>query len=243
MLPKFNKTNVIAGAILCVVFGAPIGYIIRDRNPPTPESVIEPVVEKETGDSLSVAVGELVRLEGDGQATVWTIEPAVSDFVSYGNDNEKCAVSFRVPGRYIIYQSRLRDKTFAGETVEVVRVVINVGESATPVLVSDWDSKFSAWGIVDKAEAGKLSKAFASVANDVDSQVAAGTLVGPDRILLLTKNANQSALGNRTEQWRPFFDKLNAELGVMAESGQLQTMADHVRVWREISAAFDRAAK
>lgn len=76
----------------------------------------------------------------------------------------------------------------------------------------------------------------------ISSQMAAGTLAEPAKIIAATRDANQAAVGELRDAWLPFFQKVRKYLNAESAAGRLATLAQHQAVWNDLAAGL-RAAK
>lgn len=251
---KFWQT-VITSLVVSAAVAAPIIVAVRIplaattvENPVPAERVID-VLPTPPGTDIPVVqveVGELVRLTAGGDAVAWTSVPAVADWLSYGDANGACVMSFRRVGEYTVVVA-----VAAVGNVEQRKIVIQVGTPEPgpgPIpgpAASAWDGKIAAWlagNPAAKQGAARLADSFASVAANVEAKLAAGELMTVDQVVALTVTANQSALVGVGGDWTAFRSSLSAELQRMATTGELTTMRQHVDNWKLIAAALRRVA-
>lgn len=193
-----------------------------------------PVTYTDPVSTKTVVVGELVTLDATGSSVVWFSEPKVAT-VTYGNENEHCVVAFRKPGTYLIFSAAIDDAT----KVQVQRVEVVVQSTDEPVVVDPVEpadpslARLASLAGPDKAA---VAASFRAVAAQVQTKLDAGVLVTPEQIVAMTTASNRRAVAGRERQWQPFFDELERFLSVEVPA----TMADHVRIWRQIASVLER---
>lgn len=252
-----NWRSIIAAAVTCLLIVAPFVYAVLQKPAeityipnvqPESKITVPTVINNEESSILvhRVQVGELIKLESDGQFVAWDCVPSIADMVTYGERNGQCAVSFRQRGRYHVLVAPNDDGK-----VKIRQIVIIVGDGDEKVVDNTktrWDSLVSQWIGDDtsedrRSEAKKLGQSFYTVADQVEQSLNDGKLVTVDQVIAMTAEANKTALAVSRSDWTGFRAKLNDELKALSASGNLGTMKQHIVVWREIAAALDRHSK
>lgn len=72
----------------------------------------------------------------------------------------------------------------------------------------------------------------------VSSQMAAGTLTDPAKIIAATRDANQTAVGELRDSWLPFFEAVRKYLNAELAAGRLATLEQHQAVWNDLAAGL-----
>lgn len=243
---KPNWQTILTAAIVAAAIAVPVAFTLRTSTISVAPVSVESSTDVTDDPNLKrVSVGELVRLESDGEHVAWTTEPEVSDLVSFGSHNEFCVVSFRTAGRYVAIAAQTK-----ANKVEISRVEIIVGNhkpgkpnGPTPVS-NDWSNLVAVW-LADvpaeqqKAGAALLAESYRNVAASVQRDIDAGKLVTPQDIIDQTKQSNNAALGGAVLNWRPFFVSLAAEVS----KRKLTSMAEHVREWKNLADALEANAQ
>jgi hypothetical protein len=79
-----------------------------------------------------------------------------------------------------------------------------------------------------------VAQSFSSVA----SQIAAGTLTDPAKIIEATRTSNLAAAGDR-DAWLPFFEKLRVYLNAESQAGRLVTAEQYRAAWVAIAKGLE----
>jgi hypothetical protein len=191
-------------------------------------------------------VGELVVLDATQSTATsfkWMIYPQTPNFLVI-DGGKRAIFSEGHPGVYNIYLSGAN----GGEVDSIVQS-ITVGNSPTPsptptpqpvdigTMVKGWVTLVTDPNV--KTESAALGSSFKSVA----AQIRAGVLTTPDVIIKSTAVANNDALGNSASAWKPFFEKLQAELKSRSAAGTLTTPEQHALLWDAIGNGLLDASK
>jgi hypothetical protein len=76
----------------------------------------------------------------------------------------------------------------------------------------------------------------------ISSQMAAGTLTEPAKIIAATRDANKAAVGELRDAWLTFFEEVRKYLNAEAAAGRLATLERHQAIWKDLSTGL-RAVK
>ena len=170
-------------------------------------------------------VGELVRLkvvDGVGSTFSWQPLEDGSDFAIF-NSGREAVFSAREKGIYKFILAVSTDGK-AGVLIHTV----NVG--VYPEKVPEWVVAQCNRLQPDKEKVKKLGEAFKVVAEKVDS----GVLTEVKDILKASSEANKLVI-NGDVKLVAFMGELQKLLKSKADKGELETPADHAKLWMEIS--------
>lgn len=246
-----NRNNIFGILIAVLIFAVPIGITVyrgegRAVAPPLPP-IFTPVEGQAIDGTNTAVIGELVRLNVDGEKVKWTCLPPVKDLETYGTYNEKCVVSFRANGEYTVVAAVVKDDVLSLETHKIaVGGIAFVPDPTNPTvptpgavtLDSDLANQVRSWCIeykADKAQAVKLANNF----QQVGSEIQAGSVKTTGEIIGRTANLN-SAIS--LSGFDGVMAKIQAYLTQQADSGQLVTPEQHTKVWLSIASGLNSYA-
>lgn len=244
-------------AIICI---AAIGVVTLGAAPTTilvGYDTVAPEVQKKTLLGLpdimgpkNVVVGELARLEVEGDKVAWDCIPTINDGQSFGENNQKYVCSFRKEGLYTIVAAVYRD-----DQVKIMKFPIQVGETepsepnepvvpiepTIPVINPDlelvkevvqWCKDTSS----DKAQCQLVADVFDIVSNEIEDGELNTTSEIIDRTAELNRDIEISDLAS-------LMGKLQAYLTQEADAGRLETVEQHLIVWKSIQEGLAKYAK
>lgn len=194
----------------------------------------------------SVKVGELVVLsveDSDARSFTWQVVPPTKHFMVI--DGGKRAV-FSSPdaGAYLFIVGAAKADSV---DLKTHKLMVKSDEKPVPAPAPAPGSALAAKvrALADavnspakKAEAAKLSHAFAGIA----AAVSAGAISDPADIVSATKEATKTSLGTSLPAWTSFLQGLQSELKVMADAGKLPDAKAHAATWDEIAKALQAFA-
>ena len=189
-------------------------------------------IELEIVAPREVAAGDLVVLSVESNAVSyeWIVLPSTDNFLVI-DGGRRAVFSARDENRDVDY-------TFVcaaakGDKVKVTHITIRVKGGATSAVsskvralcekVDDSPTK--------KGEAQRLSQSFLNVVVEMQKNPA----MSVKEIGLMTRAQNQLALGDKMVAWTPFAEGLKDMLYQMAKAGELKSVDDHIKVWKEIA--------
>ncbi|MHC4372096.1 MAG: hypothetical protein ACYSW8_31200 [Planctomycetota bacterium] len=236
--------------ILCAV-----GVFTLGAAPATPQEIPELVGQTtllglpEIMGPKTVVVGELARLEVEGDKVAWDCVPTINDGQSFGDNNEKYVCSFRKKGLYTIIAAVAKD----GD-VKIMKFPIQVGTvdvepedpeepedpvkpvvSADPVLVKEtvkWCESTSS----DKAQCALVANVFDIVSGEIESE----DLKSTAEIIERTAELNQDIeIGDLAS----LMGRIQAYLTQEADAGRLDSVEQHLVVWKSIAKGLTEYAK
>jgi len=197
----------------------------------TTPTVVEDATLKVTGET-SVPQGEIVELRAEGTAKdiQWIVRPEPSKLRFYEggtilvfNPNATAYEVFTVGA-------------LGDDSVVTITPVKIVGPPAPPPKPTGLEAKIITWfqavEVQDPSvDVVKLADSFKKIKQLIKDEV----LTEPGAIMAATGASNRAALGDHLEPWKvAFLQPLAEELTALAEAGQLETAADHARIWEEI---------
>lgn len=137
----------ITGLVLLVATGVIIAdHMYANNYIDFPNTKLAATSEERAGLPDFVEVGELVRLNVEGEQVVWKCLPDHPDYESYGAENENLVISFRDPGVYTIIVASYLDQRVELDTyrIEVVGEAIET-VTKTPVVLGELESLVIEW--------------------------------------------------------------------------------------------------
>lgn len=186
-------------------------------------------------------IGELVRFDvsaSKAESFKWLLVPETADFEVY-NNGKRANFSARKTGEYMFIVSC----AYKG-TVDVVTHTVTVG---TPVpkpgdypivekpdagaAIVEWVPYWCSLTVRPEEETRKLAESFEGIA----ATIAAGVNTTPEAIIKATSEANQRALGDSIEAWKPVLLSLQNEFKNRANAGTLVSPKQHGEMWREVA--------
>lgn len=191
----------------------------------------------------NIVVGELARLEVEGEKVSWSCVPDIADGQEFGENHQKYVCSFRTEGEYTIVAAVYRNND-----VEVLKFPIYVGEIKAPPLPDDIPQNTFNQELVMKAanwckdtKANKSQcKLVASVFNKVANEIENGDLTSPEKIIERTAKLNQ---GIQISDLVGLIGKIQTYLTQEADAGRLISIESHLITWRSIAKGLMDYAK
>jgi len=195
----------------------------------------------------TVVVGELARLEVKGDKVAWECVPTINDGQAFGENNQKFVCSFRKRGLYTIVAAVYRN-----EAVEIMKFPIQVGV-ATPdvpvvvipdvvVIEAPVDDLLVAETIQwcklttsDKEQCHAVSTVFDVVVFEIESNLITDAATIIERTAELNGELEITKLGS-------LMGKIQAYLTQEADAGRLDSVKDHLIVWKSISKGLTQYA-
>lgn len=198
----------------------------------------------------TVVVGELARLEVEGDRVAWDCVPTINDGQSFGENNQKFVCSFRKRGLYTIVAAVYKD-----DDVKIMKFPIQVGEitpdtpdepdepvdpvkpvvSADPVLVKEtvkWCETTSS----DKAQCQLVAVVFDTVSGEIESDDLTSTSEIIERTAELNRDIEIGDLAS-------LMGRIQAYLTQEADAGRLDSVEQHLVVWKSIAKGLTEYAK
>lgn len=233
----------VAVAIVSAVTALGIFKLEGDALPGPPVPVPDEVVEVDA--PREVVVGEMVRLVAEGKLVKWQCFPCNPDCEVYGEKGEKCAISFRKTGQYLLVFAVYNRGDLEIRHVDIVVkapeiVVPDPPDPDDPVVAPQpltqnvvvWCNETSA----DKVVCALLGKHFALVTQEIKR----GELTTPDEVISRTAELNSSLDLASAEA---VLAKIQAYLINASDTGSLNSMNNHALVWAAISEGFKAYAE
>lgn len=119
----------------------------------------------------------------------------------------------------------------AGESV--VDKAVEVADKVAETIKDKVKQAIDALKVERKSESqAALADSFETVAKMIDL----GAIETPQDVVKYTKELNTKALGDDAAQWKPVMTLIEKHVGSLAKSGDLQTLPQHAKVWRDIAA-------
>ena len=242
-----SMVEVICAGVI-VILGAIAGGEALQK--PYGEDIVEPqllqvVGEVEITGPVEVVVGELARLEVQGDKVKWDTIPKILDGQSYGENNRNYVASFRVPGIYTVIAA-----VYVNEEVEVLSFPIDVRgppvPEPEPVVVIPVDNRFDedllnsvlSWCNSSKANKDRVMSV-ATVFGVVAIEIQEGDLTTSGEIInrtaFLNKDVDTTGLG-------VLMGNIQTELTKRSDRGELETVEQHLLVWKSIAEGLERYA-
>lgn len=173
-------------------------------------------------------VGELVRLdasESSADSFKWLLVPESVDFEVYA-EGRKAVFSARQSGEYLFIVAVARKGTV--DVVTWLLRVIGPPEQPQPGDSISEHVVYWLWNLqVSDESKVKLADNF--------ERIAEMGLGEPQEWIYETSRSNRDVLGDEITAWKPFLQKIGAELERLANEGQLTTPEEHTAVWRQIA--------
>jgi len=176
-------------------------------------------------------VGQLVRLsvEADADDYMWIVVPASEDFEIYA-EGQKAVFSARKPGSYLFIAAFCKNNK-----VSLLRHILKVKGPPKPInppgpnasileLIPYWCHKYN----IPPETSATLSKNFSTVA----AKAAAGGFESVQELISSTADLNKGTEATR------LLDAITKYIVAKAQSGELETMQDHIMLWNRIAAAL-----
>jgi hypothetical protein len=215
--------------------------VFKDDEEAKPEGDIAKIIVR----APEVAeIGELVRFDvsaSQAESFKWLLVPESADFEVY-NDGQQAIFSARKTGEYMFIVAC----AYKG-TVDVATHVVTVGTPVpkpgdypvvekpdTKAPIKEWVPYWCSLTVRPEEETRRLAESFEGVA----ATIAAGVHTTPEEIVKATGDANQQALGDSVDAWKPFLLSLQNEFKKRAKAGTLVSPEQHAEMWREIAAGL-----
>jgi len=230
--------------ILVGIVGAALvlGYQHFSNGPDKPVNKAQIVLE----DEVKIQVGELGKLDASkskGDSFIWSCFPKGLNYeVINGN---KLIFTSGLIGEYTCVVSSAKDGAIDQKIVKITVVPQGVNPdkpdnvTPTPTPGNSLSSNILVWSTtVQSPKKAVEATALAEAYNAVAVQIEAGTLITGEDVAVATRDATHAALGESVPLWTTFLNNLQTYLKQETLKGTLVTVEDHVKVWKEISAAL-----
>jgi hypothetical protein len=198
----------------------------------------------------TVVIGELARLEVEGDKVAWDCVPTINDGQAFGENNQKFVCSFRRGGLYTIVAAVYRN-----DEVKIMKFPIQVGAitpdtpdepeepedpvkpvvSADPTLVKEtvkWCKSTSS----NKAQCALVANVFDVVCGEIESE----DLTSTAEIIERTAELNQDI---EIGELASLMGRIQAYLTQEADAGRLDSVEEHLIVWKSIAKGLTEYAK
>jgi len=189
-------------------------------------------------------VGELVRLEALGELVDWSCLPLTEDLQEYGENDQKCVVSFRNPGTYNVIAAVYKDGVVSVLHLSIIVVgpVVPVPDIPIPDITVDIDQKLidtvAKWCVDSRANKSNVED-LATVFQMVALEIQSGELTTTTGIIARTAELNQeidlTGLGN-------VLSKIQKYIIEKSDIGELEDIASHLTVWMSIAEGLNKYA-
>ena len=242
-----SMIEVICAGVI-VILGAIAGGEALQK--PYGEDIVEPqllqvVGEVEITGPVEVVVGELARMEVQGDKVKWDTIPKILDGQSYGENNRNYVASFRTPGIYTVIAA-----VYVNEEVEVLSFPIDVRgppvpepkPEPEPIVDNRFDQDLLD-SVVSWCNASKPNKdrvmSVATVFGVVAIEIQDGDLTTSGEII------NRTAFLNKdidTMGLEVLMGRIQTELTKRSDRGELETADQHLVIWKTIAEGLERYA-
>lgn len=199
-------------------------------------------------------VGQMLHLSAKGRDVEWTVLPKVEDTQVFGDNDQKMVVSFRKPGKYTVVAAILDDDgvhinvleiTVAGEEVVRPKPATDDSKPTPPVvpeptpdpypqilnqtgkLVANWSSEANV--------PAEIALEAASIFNKVAREIEAGRILTAQGVVARTAGLARSL---PLQEYASVMQNVQQMLNSKAQNGELTTMGQHAKVWRDVAAGF-----
>lgn len=155
-----------------------------------------------------------------------------------------CILPETKPGAYRVQLIRaVVDEATISPVIEIADVTVTIGDAPDepddPEPPNPGDVSMTVTELAkivgDKETAGTLALQFVLVSGQ-DHKTVADLVAATDTLVA-------AATKGKEQKWKPFLDGLAVVLEKLAESGELRTVDDHRRVWRQIADGLVSATK
>jgi hypothetical protein len=240
---------------IAIAYLALAGSLVRGAEPaPPPPAGVAARIEGPD----SAVVGDLVILDAshsEGADFAWVAVGANKGFLPV-DSGRRFVFATAQPGKYTFILAVGGGDQVATDTHELtIEAPLppgpgpGPGPSPTPPDPALPDGKFALaklardWALsIDRESplrrrqtAQSLAGSFRSIA----SAIAAGTLSNAESILEETRSANNRALGDQVDAWKPWGARLADTLTSLHRDGRLRTTSDYVTAWTEIAQGLE----
>ena len=197
-----------------------------------------------------VVIGELARLEVEGDKVAWDCVPNINDGQSFGEGNCKFVCSFRTRGLYTVVAAVWRN-----DEVEIMKFPIQVGMEIPDVVIVDPDEPHNPlpivganpelvattvkWCISTKANKDQCNLV-ATVFGLVVLEIEEGKIEEVSRIVERTAILNGEIEINELAN---LLGKIQTYLTQEADAGRLDSMEQHLVVWKSIEQGLTQYAE
>ena len=253
MKSAINVTLVLIAVMASAVF---VGEKYTDSKIPEllQETPISLLYEEEVtilGQGEAV-IGELVRLEVQGELVEWDCLPQTDDLQEYGENNQNCVVSFRKGGTYNVISA-----VYAADKVTILHHPITVEGIKTPTTpdrpiptpdpIPDYDDvtldedliklvqQWCRRTLANKQHVSDLSLVFQMVSLEMKK----GELNTTSEIFARTAELNSeidlSGMGR-------LMSNIQKYITTKSDSGELEDIPSHLTVWISIAEGLERYA-
>lgn len=175
-------------------------------------------------------------LDSEAELKVFRVCPAE------GQASELCLLPTTAAGVYRVQLIRATvDQETITAVIDVVTHSVQIGEpppappTTPPVDVVESTVRDLAAAVGDKATAVQLGAVFHILAGQAHASTEA--------LMTATDAAVTVTVKGKAAGWQSFLDGLETMLSTLAESGKLNTVADHQVVWAKIASGLTAAAK
>ena len=193
----------------------------------------------------SVEIGELARMEVDGDIVKWDCIPHILDGQSYGESGRNFVASFREPGVYNVIAAVYTVGTDDGmleEDVQILHLPITVKGPPEPIVIvppvypvdpSVIDQQIVSQVIewcngANQRRVKDVANVFAVVSTEIEEGVITTTGEIVNRTAVLNQSINLNGLGSLMNQIQNY-------LTTQADDGNLVSVKDHLKVWKSIA--------
>lgn len=232
-------------AAIALAITAPV-VITAQQTTDTPEPALLLGLPEIMGPQ-TVVVGELARLEVEGDKVAWDCVPTIMDGQAFGENNQKFVCSFRHEGLYTIVAAVYRN-----DEVLIMKFPIQVGDvavvepvepiepvkpvvSVDPVLVSE-TVKWCKSTTSNKAQCQLVANVFDVVASEIESDNLETTIEIIERTAELNQDIEIGELAS-------LMGRIQAYLTQEADAGRLESVEQHLVVWKSIAKGLTEYAK
>ena len=200
-----------------------------------------------------VVIGELARLEVEGDKVAWDCVPNINDGQSFGEGNCKFVCSFRTRGLYTVVAAVWRN-----EEVEIMKFPIEVGmeipdvvivdpvdpeepDNPLPIVVADVELVDTTvkWCVSTKANKSQCDLV-ATVFGLVVAEIESGKIEEVGKIVERTAILNGEIEINELAN---LLGKIQTYLTQEADAGRLDNMEQHLIVWKSIEQGLTQYAE
>lgn len=241
-----SSSKVFGTVLAAAILSAPVGLAVysgtTDVPAPEPAPVVVPdvVVPNVIVGPEEAKIGELVRLNIEGDQVQWVCLPETEDMQTFGEHNEQCVLSFRRAGNYTILACVVKGGKLTLETLEirvgVAPVVVHPDDpdDVGPVINALLVTKIKAWVAESPARSDQLD-AIAGTFEQVVQEIQAGGITTPNEVVQRTVALNRK---QDLKGLEVVMAKVQSEITALAPN----TMEDHIVIWASIAAALREAA-
>lgn len=192
-------------------------------------------------------IGELVRLEVQGELVEWDCLPSTDDLQEYGENKQNCVVTFRKAGTYNVIAA-----VYSNSKVRILHQPITVEGVKTPapspepvVVIPDYDDvelddkliddvqKWCRRSLANKSRVSDLATVFQMVALEIKSGELTNSSGIFSRTSELTSEIDLSGMNN-------LMAKIQGYITKKSDAGELEDIPDHLTVWISIAEGLSK---